>query len=55
MVITGSKNLLLLLPHLLTAPLGTYGPPSELGAGVCVLLVVQLMIAGLIVILLDEL
>lgn len=34
---------------------GTYGPPSELGAGICVLLVVQLMIAGLIVILLDEL
>src|SRR5271156_2712436 len=34
---------------------GLYGPPSELGAGVCVLLVVQLVVAGLIVILLDEL
>jgi len=32
-----------------------YGPPSELGLGICVLLVVQLVIAGLIVILLDEL
>lgn len=34
---------------------GLYGPPSGLGAGVCVLLVVQLVVAGLIVILLDEL
>ena len=34
---------------------GLYGPPSELGAGICILLVVQLVIAGLIVILLDEL
>ena len=34
---------------------GQYGPPSELGAGVCVLLVVQLVVAGLVVILLDEL
>lgn len=34
---------------------GLYGPPSELGLGICVLLVVQLVIAGLIVILLDEL
>ena len=34
---------------------GLYGPPSELGAGVCVLLVVQLVVAGLVVILLDEL
>lgn len=34
---------------------GLYGPPSELGAGVCVLLIVQLVMAGLIVILLDEL
>jgi protein transport protein SEC61 subunit alpha len=32
-----------------------YGQPSELGAGVCLLLVVQLVIAALIVILLDEL
>ena len=34
---------------------GLYGPPSELGLGVCILLVIQLVIAGLIVILLDEL
>ncbi|KAJ3350222.1 translocon subunit [Allomyces javanicus] len=34
---------------------GFYGPPSELGAGICVLLVLQLVIAGMIVILLDEL
>jgi protein transport protein SEC61 subunit alpha len=34
---------------------GLYGPPSDLGAGICVLLVVQLMIAATIVILLDEL
>ncbi|EON62667.1 protein transporter SEC61 subunit alpha [Coniosporium apollinis CBS 100218] len=34
---------------------GLYGQPSDLGAGVCILLVTQLMIAGLIVILLDEL
>jgi protein transport protein SEC61 subunit alpha len=34
---------------------GMYGQPSELGAGVCLLLVVQLVVAALIVILLDEL
>jgi protein transport protein SEC61 subunit alpha len=34
---------------------GLYGQPSDLGAGICVLLVVQLVVAGLIVILLDEL
>ena len=34
---------------------GLYGPPSELGLGICILLVVQLVIAGLVVILLDEL
>ncbi|KAF1811905.1 transporter SEC61 subunit alpha [Eremomyces bilateralis CBS 781.70] len=34
---------------------GLYGPPSELGLGVCILLVVQLVIAGLVIILLDEL
>lgn len=34
---------------------GLYGQPSDLGAGVCVLLVIQLVVAGLIVILLDEL
>ena len=34
---------------------GMYGPPSGLGLGVCVLLVVQLVVAGVVVILLDEL
>ena len=34
---------------------GLYGPPSELGAGVCLLLILQLVVAALIVILLDEL
>lgn len=34
---------------------GLYGPPSQLGAGVCLLLILQLVVAGLIVILLDEL
>ncbi|KAF2479044.1 SecY subunit domain-containing protein [Neohortaea acidophila] len=34
---------------------GLYGAPSDLGAGICVLLVVQLLTAALIVILLDEL
>ncbi|KAI0241815.1 translocon subunit [Massospora cicadina] len=34
---------------------GLYGPPGHLGVGVCVLLVIQLFLAGLIVILLDEL
>jgi protein transport protein SEC61 subunit alpha len=34
---------------------GLYGDPKDLGAGICLLLVVQLFIAGTIVILLDEL
>ncbi|KAJ5649825.1 SecY/SEC61-alpha family [Penicillium longicatenatum] len=34
---------------------GLYGQPSDLGAGICVLLIVQLVVAGLVVILLDEL
>lgn len=34
---------------------GLYGQPKDLGAGVCLLLVVQLLVAALIVILLDEL
>jgi len=34
---------------------GLYGQPKDLGAGVCVLLVFQLMMAALLVILLDEL
>ncbi|KAG5437183.1 hypothetical protein PCANB_001160 [Pneumocystis canis] len=34
---------------------GTYGQPSDLGAGICLLLVIQLVAAAMIVILLDEL
>jgi len=34
---------------------GLYGQPSDLGAGISLLLVVQLVVAGIIVILLDEL
>lgn len=34
---------------------GLYGQPKDLGAGVCLLLIVQLLVAALIVILLDEL
>ena len=34
---------------------GLYGQPSDLGAGVCLLLIIQLVSAALIVILLDEL
>lgn len=34
---------------------GLYGQPSDLGAGICLLLIVQLVVAGLVVILLDEL
>ncbi|KAL7753564.1 translocon subunit [Sorochytrium milnesiophthora] len=34
---------------------GIYGQPSQLGAGICLLLVLQLVISGMIVIMLDEL
>jgi len=34
---------------------GLYGQPSDLGAGICLLLILQLVVAGLLVILLDEL
>ncbi|KAG9291516.1 hypothetical protein G9A89_021935 [Geosiphon pyriformis] len=34
---------------------GLYGDPSDIGAGVCLLLIIQLVIAGLISMLLDEL
>ncbi|KAG5365490.1 Protein transport protein SEC61 subunit alpha [Yarrowia sp. C11] len=34
---------------------GMYGPPKELGVGVCLLLIFQLVLAALVVILLDEL
>ncbi|PJF18835.1 Protein transporter Sec61 subunit alpha isoform 2 [Paramicrosporidium saccamoebae] len=34
---------------------GFYGDPSDLGAGICLILILQLFLAGVIVILLDEL
>lgn len=34
---------------------GMYGEPSEIGAGICLLIIIQLFVAGLIVLLLDEL
>jgi len=34
---------------------GLYGQPKDIGAGVCLLLIIQLLVAALIVILLDEL
>jgi len=34
---------------------GMYGPPSDLGAGICLLIILQLLCAGLVVLLLDEL
>merc|ERR1712121_203251 len=34
---------------------GMYGEPSEMGMGVCLLIIIQLFVAGLIVLLLDEL
>jgi len=34
---------------------GMYGEPSDIGPGVCLLIIIQLFIAGLIVLLLDEL
>ncbi|KAJ1923333.1 translocon subunit, partial [Tieghemiomyces parasiticus] len=34
---------------------GLYGDPKQLGAGICLLLIIQLFVAGMIVILLDEL
>lgn len=34
---------------------GLYGPPSDLGAGISVLLIIQLLTAAVVVILLDEL
>merc|ERR1719398_93587 len=34
---------------------GMYGDPSDIGAGVCLLIIIQLFVAGLIVIILDEL
>ncbi|KAL1920416.1 uncharacterized protein VTP21DRAFT_793 [Calcarisporiella thermophila] len=34
---------------------GMYGSPSEIGAGICLLLILQLVVGGLLVMLLDEL
>lgn len=34
---------------------GMYGDPSDIGAGICLLIIIQLFVAGLIVLLLDEL
>lgn len=34
---------------------GMYGDPLDIGAGVCLLIIIQLFVAGLIVLLLDEL
>jgi len=34
---------------------GLYGDPKDLGAGICLILILQLFLAGVIVILLDEL
>lgn len=34
---------------------GMYGEPSDIGAGVCLIIIIQLFVAGLIVLLLDEL
>lgn len=34
---------------------GMYGAPADIGAGVCLLIIIQLFVAGLIVLLLDEL
>ena len=34
---------------------GMYGDPYDIGAGVCLLIILQLFVAGLIVLLLDEL
>uniref|UniRef100_A0A8C7SSM4 Translocon Sec61/SecY plug domain-containing protein n=1 Tax=Oncorhynchus mykiss TaxID=8022 RepID=A0A8C7SSM4_ONCMY len=34
---------------------GMYGDPSDMGAGICLLIIIQLFVAGLIVLLLDEL
>uniref|UniRef100_A0A4W3J5G0 SEC61 translocon subunit alpha 2 n=1 Tax=Callorhinchus milii TaxID=7868 RepID=A0A4W3J5G0_CALMI len=34
---------------------GMYGDPAEMGAGICLIIIIQLFVAGLIVLLLDEL
>merc|ERR1711937_361155 len=35
--------------------MGMYGDPSQMGTGICCLIVIQLFVAGMIVLLLDEL
>jgi protein transport protein SEC61 subunit alpha len=34
---------------------GMYGDPSDIGPGVCLLIIIQLFVAGIVVLLLDEL
>lgn len=48
MVMTGAQAVVYVMT-------GMYGDPSELGAGICFLLIMQLFCAGMIVLLLDEL
>ncbi|OMH79463.1 Protein transport protein SEC61 subunit alpha [Zancudomyces culisetae] len=56
---SGAQKLLALLITFGSATVavmtGTYGVPSSLGAGICLLLIIQLFVSGLISILLDEL
>ncbi|PPQ94106.1 hypothetical protein CVT25_009257 [Psilocybe cyanescens] len=58
-LLSGAQNLFALIIALGKAtvyvPTGLYDQPSNLGASVCLLLIIQLIVAALIVILLDEL
>ena len=58
MLYSGAQKLFALILSLGQATVyvltGLYGPPSELGAGVCLLLILQLVVAGGIVILLAD-
>ena len=59
MLFAGAQKLFALLMTLGQAVVqvmsGFYGDPSELGAGICLILVLQLFLAGVVIILLDEL
>ena len=48
MVITAAQSVVYVMA-------GMYGEPSDLGAGICIIIVLQLFCAGLVVLLLDEL
>lgn len=48
MVITAAQSVVYVMT-------GMYGEPSDLGAGICLIIILQLFCAGLIVLLLDEL